>query len=76
MGKFLDKECDHPVGVVLNDADVQLVSGGNYYQSAINSGLTLAGIAGVVTLGNPEAALIGFDVGIGAYELFGIYSGV
>ncbi|WP_437558659.1 hypothetical protein [Acidithiobacillus sulfuriphilus] len=73
MSEFINNECDHAPGIILNDVDVQMVSGGGYTSNAINSGLNGAAAGAVLTLGDPFGALIGFNVGIGSYELFGTF---
>jgi hypothetical protein len=73
MSEFINNECVHAPGIILNDVDVQMVSGGGYTSSALQSGFNGALAGGIVTLGDPFGALIGFDVGIGSYELFGTF---
>lgn len=73
MSEFINDECDHAPGIILNDADVQLVSGGGYTSNALQSGINGAILGGDFTRGDPFGALISFNVGIASYELFGTF---
>lgn len=73
MSELISGPCDQAPSIILNDTDAHMVSGGSYTSNAISAGLTDAAIGGLITGGDPLGALIGFNVGVGSYELFGTY---